>query len=432
MSLRVRRFVAVPKFVVLLLAVVVLVGWPQVARAQSVDNIVQWNRIMLTALGVPGANPATVFATRPLAIVSAAVFDAANSFDRIYQPYATWADAAPGASRDAAVAQAAHDALVGVMPSQTAVFDAALATTLAGIPAQAAADGAAVGAAAAKAILALRTGDGWERPFPPLVLPSLPGYWKPTPPANSPAAFTNYPDVTGFIVENGRRFLPEGPPALTSELYTTDYNQVKSWGSATSTVRSAEQTQISNHWAGVGTSTTLFGVWNQVFGNLARSRGFSGVDTARGFALLTMTEHDALLQSFTGKFLYGLWRPVTAIREADTDGNPQTDADPTWLPLLGTPPYPSAPGNMACVAASSARVLDRVFGQDNVPFSVTWTGTGTNPSATRSYNGFRELADQEAYSRIWGGIHFLFETLSSLGSCTQLGDYAVDNVLRRR
>ena len=439
----VRRFVGSSSFVaspprrrsgraVALAALAVVMGTAPAARAQNIDTVVTWNRVLLTAAATAGANPPTTFVSRPLALVSAAVFDAANSFDRVYQPAFTWVDVPAGASRDAAIAQAAHDALVSVMPSQTAAFDAALAISLAGIPAQAAADGAAVGAAAAKACIDARTGDGWERPFPPLVLPSLPGYWKPTPPANSPATFTNYTDVTGFIVPNGRRFLAEGPPALTSERYATDFNQVKAWGSVNSTVRSAEQTLISNQWAGVGTTTPNQNVWNGLLADLARSRGWSGLELARGYAMLNMTFHDALMTSFTGKFIYGLWRPVTAVREADTDGNPQTEADPTWLPLLNTPPYPSAPGNMACIAGSLSRIMERLFGQDNIPFSVTWTGAGTNPSATRSYNGFRELADQQAYSRIWGGIHFLHETLSSLGACSALADYAADNVLRPR
>ncbi len=415
---------------VLIVGMVALLAWSQPAGAQSVDTVVAWNRVMLAALSVPGANPRTVFASRPLAITSAAVFDAANSFDRVYRPYTTWFDAAPGASRDAAVAQAAHDALVALMPSQIAAFDAALAVSLAGIPSRAAADGAAVGAATAKANLDRRTGDGWERPFPEYVLPSLPGFWRPTPPGNLAATFTNYPDVPGFVVENGRRFMIEGPPPLTSERYATDLNQVKSWGSVNSTVRSAEQTIISRQWAGEGTSTTLFHVWNNILGDVARSRGLNGLETARGYALVNMTYHDALLTSFTGKFVYGLWRPVHAIREADTDGNAATDADPGWTSLLITPPYPSAPGNMACVGASLSRVLERVFGQDNIPFSATWTGT-TEPTTTRNYNGFREAGDQEAYSRIWGGLHFLFETTSSIGQCSRIADYVVDNVLRK-
>jgi hypothetical protein len=439
----VRRFVGSTSFVAspprrgsggiaVLAALSFVLGAAPSAGAQSIDTVVTWNRVMLTAVATAGANPPTTFISRPLALVSAAVFDAANSFDRVYQPVFTWVDVPAGASRDAAIAQAAHDALVSVMPSQTAAFDAALATSLAGIPAQAAADGAAVGAAAAKACIEARTGDGWERPFPPLLLPSLPGYWKPTPPANLAATFTNYTDVTGFIVPNGRRFLAEGPPALTSERYAVEFNQVKSWGAVNSTVRSAEQTLISNQWAGVGTTTPNHNVWNGLLADLARSRGWSGLELARGYAMLNMTFHDALMTSFGGKFIYGLWRPVTAIREADTDGNPQTEADPNWLPLLVTPPYPSAPGNMACIGGSMSRILERMFGQDNIPFSVTWTGAGTAPSATRSYNGFRELGTQQAYSRIWGGIHFEAETLSSLGACSALADYAADNVLRPR
>lgn len=404
---------------------------PFPAPAQSLDTVVTWNRQMVSSVTAPGANPSTVFQTRPLAIVSVAVFDAANSFDRLYKPYVTLVDVPSGASRDAAVAQAAHDTLVALLPTQKAVLGAALATSLTGIPTQAAADGAAVGAAAAKAILDERTGDGWEQPFPPLVLPSLPGYWKPTPPANAPAAFTNYPRVRGFVVENGRRFMIEGPPPLSSARYATDFNQVKSWGAANSSVRSAEQTLISNQWAGVGTSTTINHVWNNVLGDVARAHGWSGLDAARGFALLNMTFHDALLTSFTGKFEYGLWRPVTAVREAASDDNGATDQDAEWLPLLPTPPYPSAPGNMACIGASLSRVLERLFGPGDVGFSVTWTGT-TGPTTTRTYNNFRELANQEADSRVWGGIHFMFETLSSLGQCSRLGDYAADNVLRKQ
>jgi hypothetical protein len=401
------------------------------ADAQSLDTVLTWNRAMLSALAVPGANPPTVFVTRPLAMVSVAVFDTANAFDDSYHPYATRVVPASGASRDAAVAQAAHDVLVALLPSQRAAFDTLLAASLAGLPEQAASDGAAVGAAVATATLQLRTGDGWERPVKAFVVSSLPGYWKPAPPANLNAAFTHYPDATGFIVPDGRRFLTEGPPPLTSERYARDFNETKALGGVDSAVRTAEQTQVARLWASVGTSTTFWGVWNQVVAHVARTRGLSGLEAARAFALVNMTHHDALLSSFTGKFLYALWRPVTAIREADTDGNGATDADPTWTPLVPTPPYPGHPGNMACLGAAQARVLERVIGQDAVPFQVTWTGT-TGPDVSRSYNGFRQLADEGGQSRIWGGIHFTFETLASLGSCTLLGDYAADNVLRRR
>jgi hypothetical protein len=421
------RFVRLTVLVCLATAVS---AFPTAAIAQSPDVVIRWNRIMLDAVVVPGANPPTVFVHRPMAIVSVAMFDAANSFDRTYRPYATAVNPAPGGSRDAAVAQAAHDTLVALLPSLRDTFDTALAASLAGIPASAALEGSRVGAEVARATLALRLNDGWSRTPPPLVLPSLPGYWRPTPPANASATFTHYPEVDGFVVPNGRRFLMEGPPALTSARYAADFDETKALGAVNSATRTAEQTQMARIWHGVGTTTTSPNLWNMLLADVARTRGWSGLDLARGFALMNMTQHDALMTAFTGKFLYGLWRPVTAIREAETDGNPATVADPAWTPLLATPPYPGHPGNRACLSSSQARLLERLFGQDNVPIQVTWAIPGS-AALTRSYNGFRQLADEEAKSRIWGGIHFQFESLASMGSCTLLADYVVDNTLRK-
>lgn len=421
----------VPSALVPVAVAAALVSTAAPARAQQRDTVLHWNGAMVTAIATPGANPATVFVTRPLAMASVAMFDAANAFERRYQPY-VYAESAPaGASRDAAVAQAAHDVLVTLLPSQTATLDALLASSLAGLDETAAREGVRVGAAAAQAVLVERAGDGWERPFPPLVLPGGPGYWIPTPPANANATFTNYPHVRGFVVPDGRQFLPEGPPSLTSARYATDLNETKAYGSAESTVRTAAQAQAARLWASVGTSTHFWIVWNQVAATTAESQGLSGLEAARAFALLNMTHHDALMTSFTGKYLYGLWRPVTAIREAARDGNPATEADPAWTSLVPTPPYPGHPGNMACLGAAQARVLERVHGHDGVAFDVSWTGT-TGPTVTKHYDGFRQLAEEGGFARIWGGIHFRFETLSSFGACARLGDYAADNVLRPR
>jgi hypothetical protein len=157
----------------------------------------------------------------------------------------------------------------------------------------------------------------------------------------------------------------------------------------------------------------------------------NGLETARLYALINMAFHDALFVSFSGKYLYGLWRPTTAIREAARDGNPATEPDPGWLALIPTPPYPTYPGNYACIASAMTRVFERYFGRDNLPFSVTW-GEAGGPGVTRSYNGFRQLADEAARSRVYGGIHFNFDTTSSFGVCIPLGDYVFDNMLRRR
>jgi hypothetical protein len=386
---------------------------------------------MQEAVVTPGANPPTVFVHRPMAIVSVAVFEAVNSFELRYHDYVTHVVPAPGASADAAAAQAAHDTLVALLPSLRARFDAALGESLEGIPPSAARDGAAVGAAVARAILELRADDGWTRRPPEFLMPSLPGYWQPTPPANAAATFTHYPDVRGFVIANGRRFLMEAPPALTSTRYAADFNEAKAVGAVNSTTRTPEQTQMARIWHGVGTTTTSPNLWNTVLADLAGREGWSGLQAARGLALLNMTQHDALLTAFTGKFLYGFWRPVTAIREAARDGNSATEPDAAWLPLLATPPYPGHPGNRACLSSSQARLIERLFDERQLPIQVTWNVNNGTP-VTRAYSGVRHLADEEAKSRIWGGIHFEFESQASQGVCSVLADYAADNVLRLR
>ena len=242
-----------------------------------------------------------------------------------------------------AVAQAAHDVMVAMFPAQRATFDAALATALARTSTGNVSEGVRVGQAAAAAAIQARANDGWSRVPPPYLLPNLAGFWQPTPPALANPAFTHYPDVVGFVVPGGRRFLMEPPPALTSATYTRDYNEVKAIGSVNSTVRTADQTLVARLWAVIGTTTTQPGVWNNLVGDLARSRGLSGVDTARLYALVNVAVHDGLMTSFTGKYLYGFWRPVTAIRAADADGNPSTEPDPAWTTLIPTPAVPHVP-----------------------------------------------------------------------------------------
>jgi hypothetical protein len=381
---------------------------------------------------VVGTPTPTVFYTRPYAMTGAAIFDALNSIDRVYQPYVLDAGPAPTASREAAIAQAAHDVLVALYPGSQATLDAALATTLGRLSGPAVADGTRVGAATARAILNARANDGWNRQPYPYVLPNIPGYWQVTPPQNATVAFTHYPDVLPFVIPDRNRFLSARPPDLTSATYTTDFNEVKNIGGTTSTTRTAEQTSIANRWAAVGTTTQNQMVWGNVLIDLARARGTSIVDVARALALSYMTQHDGLLVTFNGKFVYGLWRPVTAVRAADTDGNPNTAGDPTWLPLLATPPYPAYPGNMTCLAAVNARTLERLFGGDAARFQVTWTGAAGAANIVRDYNGFRELADEQMNSRIYGGIHYRFDQTASFGECIPLADYGYDNYMRRR
>lgn len=412
-----------------LITVLCLCAVPRLAPAQDIEVVIEWNRILQTTVATPGALPATIFFARPYAVLHVAIFEALNSIDFLYTPYAVRVEASADASRDAAAAQAAHDVMAAMFPGLTSTYDAALAATLNRLPSAAAQSGARVGAAAAREILALRSQDGWSRTPPTYILPSIAGFWQPTPPANAPAAFTQYPDVQSFVIGSTEQFLAEPPPALTSPRYATDFNDVKTIGSASSTTRTAEQTLVARLWANVGTPTTSTAVWNNIARDLIRARGVTQLNAARLYALLAMAQHDGLQTSFNGKFLYGLWRPVTAIRQADRDGNAATDADPGWLPLLTTPPYPSYPGNMSCIGASQSRVLTRFFGADSIPTTVTWA-TADGVGITRSYAGLRQIADEEGASREYGGIHFHFDTLASFGVCTPLADYVFDNTLR--
>lgn len=412
--------------------IVLALGCRGVAYAQSPDTVLEWNRILITTLGTPGATNPTVFFTRSLALMHVAVFDALNSFNPVYTPYFDRVSVPSGASRDAAVAQAAHDTLVAMFPTQTSTYDAALAAQLSRLPAAAAQDGARVGAAAARAILELRRNDGWDRAQPAFLLPNVPGYWQPVPPANAAATFAHYPDVTPFVIGSARQFLPEPPPALTSQRYANDFNEAKALGGTISSTRTADQTLVARLFAAVPTVTTtsIPAVWNNLTRDLIRSQNLNDVEAARLYALVNTAFHDALLVSFSGKFLYGLWRPVTAIREAARDGNAATEPDPQFTALIPTPPYPAYPGNYACLAGAIGQVFTRYFGRDNLPFSITWAEPA-GPGITRSYNGFRQLADEAARSRVYGGIHFNFDTTSSFGVCIPLADYIFDNTFRK-
>lgn len=407
-------------------------GLARSSAAQSTTEVViEWNRIMQATAAVPGALTPTIFVSRPYAILHIAIFDALNSIDYTYKEYAVRATAASTASREVAAAQAAHDVMVAMAPSLTSTFDAALAVTMARFPGDPGTQGAAVGAVAAKAILAARANDGWNRPAQPYILPDLPGYWQPVPPANAAATFVIYQDALPFALGSRMQFMVEAPPALTSARYAADLNEVKAIGGTNSTVRTAQQTQTAQMWQSVGFSTGPFGAWNNVARDVSLARGLNGLDTARVFAMLAVALHDGLQTTMTGKYIYGLWRPTTAIREAGRDNNPATEADPTFVSSVPTPPYPSYPGNMACIGVSAATVLSRLFGRDDIPFSIIWAGVN-QANVTRSYNGFRHAAGEQERARVYGGLHFTFDNLASAGACTNVANYAYDNYMTPR
>ncbi|HEY8561566.1 MAG TPA: vanadium-dependent haloperoxidase [Pyrinomonadaceae bacterium] len=402
----------------------------QTEASPSGENVVlQWNRVLRETISTPGQHPASIMPVRSYAIMHAAMFDAANSIDGTYRAYLTDVPGSPNASQEAAAAQAARDVLAGLYPTRAAIFDDELFASLEGIEPNRRAQGVRVGQFVARRILELRANDGWNAAPPPFNLPATPGSWQPTPPANSAATFTHYPAVVPFALHSSSQFMPNPPPALTSPEYARDLNEVKELGAATSAVRTADQTKVAQLWANVNTPTNFLFVWNNVARTVALEKATPTIETARLFALTNIALHDALQTAFASKFQYGLWRPVTAIRRADEDDNPETAPDANWSSLIATPPYPSYAGNMATIGASQATVLALFFGRDDIPFSHTWEGAG---GATRRYVGFTAMANEQAEARIYGGIHYRFDNVAGQSIGRNVANYVFQNLLRPR
>ena len=393
------------------------------------DVVLQWNRVLRETVSTPGQQPATIMPVRSYAMMHAAMFDAVNSIDGTYTAYWTDVPGSPNASIEAAAAQAAHDVLVGLYPTRASVFDAELADSLEGIDEYRREQGIRVGRTVAARMLELRASDGWNVTPPVYSLPATPGKWQPTPPANSAATFTHFGAVTPFAVQSSSQFLPAAPPALTSDIYARDLNEVKTIGSATSATRTADQTKIAQLWAGVNTPTNFLFVWNNVARTVSTDLGSTTVERARLFALTNIALHDALQTTFASKFTYGLWRPVTAIRRADEDGNAETTPDAAWTSLIAAPPYPSYAGNMAGIGTSQSTILALFFGRDDIPFTHTWEGAG---GATRGYVGFTAMANEQAEARIYGGIHFRFDNVAGQSVGRNVANYVFQTFMRPR
>jgi hypothetical protein len=365
-----------------------------------------------------------------------AMFDAVNAIEREFQPYRVRLRFAFG-SPDAAAAQAAHDVLVAINPGATATYDAALARQLGQDPSGYVKRGAAVGAHVAKEVLAWRQDDGWVvSPFPAYAEPLLPGRWQPTPPNNVNATFTHVLKAAPMALLTPTQYLPPPPPSLTSARYAADVNEVKQNGKSDSPTRTAEQTAIARLWngvatSGVGTATNYASIWNDIVGDVARERQLSLVETARLFVLVNVSVHDGLQTAQGSKFVYGLWRPVTAIRQADTDLNPETEADPHWLPLLVTPPYPTYGGNMATIGASAARALQLAFGRNDIPVTATWKQSGGLPDVSHHFDGFWEAAEEQSESRIFGGIHYRFDQVAGQQIGRSTAEFVFTNFMTR-
>jgi hypothetical protein len=402
------------------------------AASGDAEVIIEWNQILQSTL--PGNLGPT--APRYYAMLHVAMFDAVNAVNRHYTPFHIGYTDRAGGSAEAAAAQAAHDLLGALFPASKAAYDAALIQRLGASPSGFDQRGAETGALVAAEILAWRQTDGWVTPTPPaFVLPPITGLWQPTPPANNPAGLTQAPGVTPFAVLTPTQFLPAPPPTLTSDRYAADFNETKAVGRSDSAVRTADQTAAARLWAGgaitgVGTATGMSGIWSNIVRDQVRLRGLPLDEAARLFALVTVSIHDGIQTSMTSKLVYGMWRPITAIRRAGEDLNPATDADPAWTSLLGTPPYPTYAGNMATVGASAARSLVLALGTDDVPLTATWRQSGGLPDVVRHYAGFTAVAAEQARSRIYGGIHFQFDSDAGEQIGMRVAEYVAAHYMR--
>jgi PAP2 superfamily protein len=389
---------------------------------ESGQPVIDWNQVLLSIVNTPGAQPANIQPTRNFAILHAAIYDAVNSIDRTHQPYLISVRAPRSALETAAADAAAHTALVGLYPAQQTSLDADYTAELAKVADGPAKDkGVRLGNEVAGDLLAIRANDGSNVAPPAFIAGTNPGDYRPTPPNFPTPLFTSWGQVTPFVLDRGDQFRPAPPPALTSDAYATAINEVKSLGSATSTTRTAEQTEIGKFW-----NPPIQNFWNQIAQTVALAHHSDLPTTARLFAALNLSFADSAIAFYDAKYTYRLWRPVTAIRFADSDGNPATVADPNWLPLAGnTAADPSYPGAHSTISAAGADVLASFFGDDQ-HFSLT---SPALPGVTRSFSSFAAAAQEAGLSRIFSGQHTRLDHVAGLRLGHAVAGFVLHNAL---
>ena len=388
-----------------------------VAAVAHADAVTDWNAVMQATVA-----PSNAFVqARAGAIVELAVFEAVNSITGNYRPYIGTISAPSGASPEAAAIAAAHRALVALYPANTAALDAMEATSLAAIPdGQSKVDGISVGEAAAAVILALRANDGSGNVVP--YTPGTgPGVWQPTPPAFAPALLPRWGQVTTFGILNGAQFRLPPPPVLGSARYARDFNEVKLVGDVNSNVRPQDRTDVARFYI-----IPAVQVYNPAARQVSAAQGKTLAQNAHDFALLAMAMCDGLISSMETKYYYNRWRPVTAIRAADIDGNPNTQPNAGWLPLITTPPFPSYPSAHASAGGAARRILERTYGKDG--FSVTLTSP-TAPGVVLHYTAWQQITNDIDDARIFGGIHYRYDQEGGAQQGWQVGSYILETQL---
>ena len=389
---------------------VVVCGWLSGTGTVHADAVTDWHAIAVQALATM-APPRSILVTfLDIAIVQAAVHDAVQALDRRFKPYQASIPGATGATA-AAAATAAHDVLVAIFPDQTAALDTTYHEYFAAHKLATDDPGVNVGQKAAATVLARRANDGrLPNPAPaPFVGGPAPGQWRPTPslqppppPSEAPMAMPWLGAVPAFTLQSGDQFRAKPMPPLKSQEYAKDYAEVKAVGARVNSTRTPEQTQLAYFYAG-----NYFILLNRALRDIAAAHTQKMGENARLLALGTIAMADAVITCWDSKLHYAFWRPITAIREGDTDGNDQTVGDPTWEPFLNTPPYPDYTSGANNGVGALTRTLELFFGTDHLPFTVVSEYPLADPK-TRTYQRFSELTSDTVEVRIYQGIHFRF------------------------
>ncbi|HYR21539.1 MAG TPA: hypothetical protein VEP30_01265 [Chthoniobacterales bacterium] len=439
------------------------------APKNALDSIHRWNAIAINASGLDhtpvaageirtfGEQLGPTRASRAMAIVHIAIFDSVNAVLGGYRSYSGIQPVKPPVSLDAAVAQAAHDTLVALYPSQAPAFDSLLADDLAKVSNKnERANGVSLGQRAASAILALRMNDGSQVPEPRFGIDyfpnQMPGYWRQDPISLIPIALgAHWGECKTFVVQSASQFRVPPPPAMSSVEYLVAYSEAKSFGgdgATTPTVRTPEQTFIGTFWAYDGTPSLCAPprLYNQIIVHIADQMHLGTADLARLLALANTAMADAGMSIWESKYYYDFWRPVAGIREADTDGNPNTAADSTFMPLGApasnlagpnfTPPFPAYPSGHAGFGGALFQTFRRFFGTDNIAFTfvsdefngVTKDNAGNvRPYMPRSFANFSQAEEENGQSRIYLGIHWSFDKTQAIAQGRNVANYVFDH-----
>jgi hypothetical protein len=388
------------------------------------DAVLAWNTNAVNA--VRASSPAK-FQTEGfiyMSYVQAAVYDAVTKLMGGYQPYHDFTVAvAPGASVQAAVAAASQTTLDYYLPDQKTTVDAEYAAYIAGLTGSGISGGVAVGQAAANDIIALRAGDGRGAVTPTYgtIGPILPGQWQlqsPSQTAQTPWVATMRP----FLLDQASQFRVDPPPSLSSQQYAKDLNEAEAFGAVNSTVRTPDETATAYFW-----NANVINQYNQTMQNVVAENRLDLLKSARLFAMGELVTTDAGIGCFDSKYFYLAWRPITAIQNADKDGNPATTADPSWTPLLATPTHPEYPSAHGCVTSAFTDALAAVLHTNHLDVTIPGaTNGGTSLMTSRHYNDVEDIQSEIVDARIWIGFHFRNSVEQGLALGNNVADWALD------